>query len=113
MNDIKLIYFEGCPEAKNVRAALLNAGIYDFQVIHQEKLTSDDSLRKLSSPSVLKGEELIYGIRTSGEISTCTFDFINFTDEKRLIERFKELKPSNPAPKSNLQSFVGSFFQPY
>ena len=31
--EFKLIYFSGCPEAKNARAALLNAGVEKFEVV--------------------------------------------------------------------------------
>lgn len=111
MNEVKLIYFEGCPEAKNVRAALLNAGVYDFEVIKQDSLSPDHELRKLSSPSVMKGNELIYGIKTNGEISSCTFDSVNFVDESQLVQRFKELRIiSISKPKKNISSVIGAGF---
>ena len=92
MNDITLVYFDGCPEAKHVRAALLNAGIFGFKVVLQDTLSVSDPLRKLSSPSVLKGDELIYGVRTNGEVASCTFDHLNFPDAASLTKRFAELK---------------------
>lgn len=99
MDKVKFIYFDGCPEAKNVRSSLLVAGIYDFEVIVQDELPEGNPYLKFSSPSVLADEELIYGVRTDGERSSCTFDVINFVDNKSLIERFKELK-SNSSPTS-------------
>ncbi|MGE3608609.1 MAG: MerC domain-containing protein [Bacteriovoracaceae bacterium] len=109
MNEVTFIYFEGCPEAKNVRAALLNAGVFDFKVVIQDQLLKDDPLKKFSSPSVLKGKELIYGIRTDGEIASCTFDYINFVDETSLVKRFKELKDPKPQQTNRgLTSIVGS-----
>lgn len=92
MNNVKLIFFKGCPEADKVREALLKAGILDFEMIPQDDLPKGHSYLKLSSPSVISGDELIYGIRTSGELSSCTFDAINTVDEKKLVLRFKELK---------------------
>lgn len=107
MDNIVLVYFEGCPEAKNIRASLLNAGIYDFQVAKQNELPEKDPLRKLSSPSVLKGEILIYGVRTDGEIASCTFDSLNTNDEMALINRFRELKAPDTLPKKNMRSVLG------
>lgn len=92
MDEIKFIYFEGCPEAKNIRASLLVAGIYDFKVIVQDQLPEGNPYLKFSSPSVLAGEELIYGIRTDTERASCTFDVVNLVDDKKLTERFRELK---------------------
>lgn len=113
MEDIKLIYFDGCPEAKNVRSALLIAGIYDFEVIVQDKLASGDPYLKFSSPSVLAGNELIYGLRTDGERASCTFDVINFVDDQKLIARFRELINSHQLNRStnkkrNYSSFLGT-----
>ena len=109
MNEVTFIYFEGCPEAKNVRAALLNAGVFGFRVVIQDQLSKDDPLREFSSPSVLKGQELIYGIRTDGNAASCTFDYINFVDETSLVKRFKELKISTlPQANRSLTSIIGS-----
>lgn len=110
MADIKFIYFEGCPEAKNLRAALLLAGINDFKVIIQDTLPKGDPYLKFSSPSILLEDELIYGIRTDGELASCTFDTINFVDEKSLIERFRQLKndPVKVNVKRNYSSFLGA-----
>lgn len=112
MEKVKFIYFDGCPEAKNVRSALLVAGIYDFEIIVQDQLPEGNPYLKFSSPSVLADEELIYGIRTDGERSSCTFDMINSMDDNSLIERFKELKSnSSPMPvgaKKNYTSLFGT-----
>ena len=115
MDNIKFIYFNGCPEAKNVRSALLVAGIYDFEVIVQDQLPSGDPHLKFSSPSVLADNELIYGIRTDGERSSCTFDVINFVDDKNLIERFRQLSGNSStkpitSTKRNYTSLLGTGF---
>lgn len=110
MNKVTLVYFEGCPEAKNVRAALLNAGIFDFEVVKQDGLQPNDPLKKLSSPSVLWGEELVYGIRIGGEVASCTFDYKNFIDDESLVERFKELKSRNIQRKKSSRPLIGTAF---
>ena len=107
MDDVTLVYFEGCPEAKNTRAALLNAGIFDFKVVLQNELSEGDPLRKVSSPSVFEGRELVYGIHTNGDIASCTFDSSNSVDESSLVKRFRELKVSNK-PSRNMRTFLGA-----
>lgn len=107
MNNIKFIYFNGCPEAKNIRSALLAAGIYDFDVIVQDQLPEGNPYLKFSSPSVLADNELIYGIRTDEEKASCTFDVINSVDDKNLIKRFQELKSK---PSENLKRDFTSLF---
>lgn len=108
MDNIKFIYFEGCPEAKNVRSALLVAGIYDFEVIVQDKLLEGNPYLKFSSPSVLDNGELIYGIRTDGERASCTFDVINFVDDLKLIERLRQLnnKPSSQLANNSRRNYT-------
>lgn len=110
MDDVTLIYFEGCPEAKNLRAVLLTAGIYDFKVIIQNELSNGDRFRKLSSPSILFNEELIYGIHTTGEVATCTFDYQNTVDESSLVKRLKELRINKIDTNLNVRSMLGTGF---
>ena len=71
MNDgVKLIYFKGCPRAKDARAALLTAGIYDFEVIKQDELPVDDPHHHYSSPTIIYGDRLILGSQTSSHACT-------------------------------------------
>jgi hypothetical protein len=58
--EITLVYSLSCPNAKYVRTALLLAKIYEFKVVTQDQLSDDDFRKKLSSPSVLNGEEVIF-----------------------------------------------------
>lgn len=113
MDKVKFIHFDGCPEAKNVRAALLIAGIYNFEVVVQDQLPKGNPFLKFSSPSVLVGDELIYGIRTDGEKASCTFDVISFVDDQELVKRFRELSSKNSTKlsriiKKNYTSFLGT-----
>lgn len=71
--ELKLIYFKGCPEAKNARSALLNAGVEKFEVVVQEKLNSDDPYLLYSSPSILKGDEILYGQKLTKNTSACSY----------------------------------------
>ncbi|MBC76157.1 MAG: hypothetical protein CME64_09090 [Halobacteriovoraceae bacterium] len=75
--ELKLIYFSGCPEAKNARAALLNAGAEKFDVVVQDKLSDDDPYRLYSSPSILKGDEILYGQKIKKNSSACSYQKLN------------------------------------
>lgn len=75
MSAIKLIYFDGCPNAKHARAALLTAGAYDFEVIKQNELAEDHRFKRYSSPTILKDEQIIFG-SDSGNAS-CSFEGVD------------------------------------
>lgn len=94
MNSVKLIYFKGCPEAGKLRSALFRAGISNYQEVLQDELPKGHSYLKVSSPSVMKDDELIYGVRTCNESSSCTYDMISPPDEEKLVLRLKELTKS-------------------
>lgn len=86
MSYIKLIYFEGCPNAESARIALFNAGV-DFEVIKQNELPNESPFRRYSSPSILRGEsELICGFKTN--TSACSFGEINVDDiQSKLMKK--------------------------
>lgn len=77
MDNIKLIYFEGCPEAKNAKSALLSSGISDFEIIEQGTLNEDHPLKRYSSPSILKNGELILGSKLAPGASACSYQRID------------------------------------
>lgn len=110
VNSITMVYFDGCPEAKHVRAALLSAGVFGFKVVLQDDLPINDPLRKLSSPSVLKGDELIYGVKTDGEVASCTFDPANYLNYASLTKRFTELKSIHSNKKHKFKALLGTGF---
>lgn len=106
MNQVKLVYFEGCPEAKNVRAALLTAGIYDFEVIIQNKIPQDDEYKNFTSPSVLNGDELVYGTKINVDMGACTY---NSGDLNKCIQKIKTSVTASSVHigKKGLRSFSG------
>ena len=85
--EFKLIYFSGCPEAKNARAALLNAGVEKFEVVVQDKLNDDDPHRHYSSPSILKGNEILYGQKLKKNTSACSYQKL---DSEKLRKKITE-----------------------
>lgn len=108
MNQVKLIYFEGCPEAKNVRATLLTAGIYDFEVILQNKFPEGHEYRNFSSPSLLNGNELIYGTRIDGGMGSCT---LSSGDLTKILQNIKPSASSSMhIGQKGLRSFSAPFF---
>lgn len=83
MNEIKLLYFEGCPNAVRVKEMLLQMG-HAFQEIRQDRLSENDPLRKFSSPTILKDHEIIYGTSARAE-GACSLELPTFVDLKRRL----------------------------
>ena len=75
MSAIKLIYFDGCPNAKHARAALLTAGTYDFEVVKQNELAEDHHFKRYSSPTILKNEQIIFGSESGN--ASCSFEGVD------------------------------------
>lgn len=71
MSACKLIYFEGCPNSKHARAILLTSGI-DFEVLKQDELPESSPYKNYSSPTILRGEEIVFGHRISPGASACS-----------------------------------------
>ena len=65
MANYKLVYFTGCP---NYLPAidLLNQSGLEFKSICQDDLNETDSLKNYSSPTLLKGDKIIFGSKASG-----------------------------------------------
>ncbi len=76
MTNIKLIYFEGCPNAKDARALLLGS-MLDFEVIKQDDLSKNHPMLEYSSPSILQGEKIIYGYKIAPGSSACSAEKLN------------------------------------
>ncbi|MBN22432.1 MAG: hypothetical protein CL678_14205 [Bdellovibrionaceae bacterium] len=65
MSAVKLIYFEGCPNAEKVQT-LLRAVTSQFEVIRQDTLPEDSNYRNYTSPTILNDSEVIFGGHASG-----------------------------------------------
>ncbi len=65
MKRIKFIYFEGCPNAKEILDLLDELGI-DFEKIEQNLLAPEDKQRNYSSPSILSEGQIIFGTQAVG-----------------------------------------------
>jgi len=62
---IKLVYFEGCPNAQRVRESLEKIG-YPFSEIEQTGLTNNNHYKNFASPTILKDENVIFGEKAEG-----------------------------------------------
>lgn len=73
MTAIKLIYFEGCPNAEKARGLLKKIGVR-FQEVRQDDLPPTDQYRGYTSPTILNGEKIISGSDTEGPGGGCSLD---------------------------------------
>ncbi len=65
MKDIKLIFFEGCPNAERVRQALQESGV-EFIELDQNTLDGKDNYKNYASPTVIKNDKVILGGNANG-----------------------------------------------
>ena len=103
MNDMKLIYFEGCPNSEQAREVLLTFQC-DFDVIKQDDLKEGDPYLQYSSPTILNGGEIIFGQKIDPNSSACSAEKI---DEKLIKQKF--LISRDKTAKKGLFASIGSF----
>ena len=72
MGIIKLLYFEGCPNAEKARLLLRQTGV-TFEEVRQDDLAAIDPLKGYTSPTVLDGEKIVFGSKTGEGSSGCSF----------------------------------------
>lgn len=63
MVDLTLLYFDGCPKASTARKTLIDSGL-KYKEVRQDSLHSSDPLKSYSSPTILNGGEILFGIKT-------------------------------------------------
>lgn len=107
MENLKLIYFKGCPNARHARAVLLQTGL-NFEVIIQDELPLGDKLLQFSSPTIIRDNEILLGQKLSEGSSACSFEKI---DEEQLKNNILRLNTpaQNIKTKSSLLATIGSF----
>jgi len=71
--EIKFIYFEGCPNADKVRTALKYINI-DFDEINQADLSESNIFKNYSSPTILRGNHVIFGCETEQGNGGCSLE---------------------------------------
>lgn len=71
MKRFQLIYFKDCPNADPAKKLLSSLGL-DFENVEQDQLPAGDSLLSYTSPSLLFGDQLIFGSRTGTASRGCS-----------------------------------------
>lgn len=72
MPNLKLIYFEGCPNSMKAKLALERVGC-TFEEVEQGALPQGHPMKCYSSPTILAGDEIIFGAET-GSAGSCTLE---------------------------------------
>lgn len=90
MTDLKLIYFEGCPNVARVRNNLQTAG-YRFDEIKQDPLPEGHPYKNYTSPTILKGDTLVFGTLTGSGRPGCSLEALPSVEAlKRTIGALKK-----------------------
>ena len=84
MTALKLIYFDGCPNAEKVRGLLRKIGVR-FQEVRQDDLPPSDRYRGYTSPTILDGEKIVVGSDTEGSSGGCSLDIPSETELKERL----------------------------
>lgn len=105
MSSVKLIYFEGCPNAQKAKDLLLKREI-PFDIIMQDELEKDSPYREYSSPTILDGDSLIFGQKIGQNSAACSAEKF---DEVFILEKLSHdhSKPTDPTKKGRLAT-IGS-----
>jgi len=104
MGAMKLLYFEGCPNADKARQLLAKIGV-PFEEVRQDDLPPTDPLKGYASPTLLDGDKVVFGSKTGEESGGCSID-IPSSDELR-IRLGSNSRPSKESGKTFL-SLIGS-----
>ena len=65
MSDLKVIYFEGCPNAGKAINLLNDLGL-NFEKIEQTSLPDGNEFKNYSSPTIMIGNKVLFGAKASG-----------------------------------------------
>ena len=87
---LKLIYFEGCPNAERARKMLTELGV-PFEEVKQDDVPVADPLKGYASPTVLDGEKIIFGSKTGGNSGGCSLN-IPSLDQLRILLNIKKTR---------------------
>ena len=81
LTKVKFIYFEGCPNAEKTRTALKTIGI-DFDDVNQDDLAESSIFRNYSSPTILQGNNVIFGCETGQGSGGCSLEVPSINELK-------------------------------
>lgn len=75
MMDFKLVYFDGCPNVDLVRRTLQMTG-FQFEEVNQNNLPEGQRLRNYTSPTILKGNQVVFGTFSGSNGGSCSLESI-------------------------------------
>ena len=101
--EVKFIYSEECPNADKTRTALKTIGI-DFDSIKQDDLSESSIFRNYSSPTILQGNNVIFGCETGQGRGGCSLEVPSINELK---DKLGTVVSSNT--RSGFLSGIGSF----
>jgi hypothetical protein len=85
MKQVKLIYFEGCPKLETVKNILQSIPSVAIEEVLQDQLPVDHPLRAYSSPTVLLGDQVIYGTRIKTTQGCCSLEEAHEGKMRRIL----------------------------
>lgn len=101
--EVKFIYSAECPNADKTRTALKSIGI-DFDSIKQDDLSESSIFRNYSSPTILQGNNVIFGCETGQGRGGCSLEVPSINELK---DKLGTVVSSNT--RSGFLSGIGSF----
>ena len=82
MKTIQLIYFQGCPNAMPMKEKLTQAGAGQIDEFIQGELPVGHPYIGYSSPTVLLGEQVLFGAKTDADQGGCSLSLPNLGEVK-------------------------------
>ncbi|MFI5303449.1 MAG: hypothetical protein ACHQYP_01525 [Nitrospiria bacterium] len=86
MAELKLIFFEGCPNINRIREILKDTG-YDFEEVNRDDLPDGHPFRNYSSPAILNNGRMIFGAFNDSGLKTCSLKIPTAHEIKEKIEK--------------------------
>jgi hypothetical protein len=88
MIDLKLVYFDGCPNVDLARITLQMTG-FQFEEVVQNHLPEGHPLRYYTSPTIIKRTQVVFGtISGSTNGGACSLE--SFPTAVQLLEKLVE-----------------------
>jgi len=83
-DDIKLIYFDGCPNYEAAKHLLLQSGC-KFEEINQGSLPDNHTFKQYTSPTILKNGTLVVGEKMGSKLGGCSLQLPSDAEFKKKL----------------------------
>ncbi|MBK7842925.1 MAG: hypothetical protein IPJ71_04405 [Bdellovibrionales bacterium] len=90
MAALRLVFFQGCPNAERARKLLTEIGL-PYEEVRQDDLPFGDPLKGYASPTVLDGKKIIFGSKTGENSGGCSLE-IPSLDQLRILLDIKKTR---------------------